>query len=195
MSESKYSQVRCSGGEDEEEDNSGAQNQEISQPLPSHFKKSSAELSSNLMNGNPESSEFDSGLDGEEEIGSLRRMAPLGDEENGSEKLEDAEPIDGDEIPNENEEHGTSNIRSGGRIENGKQRDNVQHRLEESEEIDHVMEEDKTNRDDRKDSHGIFSDERGNDEVIENEEERISEEIEIRKGSSANPNTPLITKG
>ena len=177
MSESKYSQVRCSAGEDEEEDPSGPQNHEANQPMPSHFKKSSAELSSNLMNGNPESSEFDSGMEVEDEVGSLRRMAPFGDDDNG-----------GDEIDTgvANDEAIESEIQT--------------RRLEESEEVGEGLE-GETGRGDGEfnrvgESDTMFEDtERIRDAGAEEEEERISEEIEIRKGSSANPNTPLITKG
>ena len=185
MSESKYSQVRCSGGEDEEEDPSGPQNHESNQPLPSHFKKSSAELSSNLMNGNPESSEFDSGMEGEDEVGSLRRMAPFGDDENGGE-----EGGDGMDDGVGNDKRIESEV--GGR------------RLEESEEVGEELEAEIRREDggfreveeEGRESDRMFEDtERVVDGGVEEEEERISEEIEIRKGSSANPNTPLITKG
>lgn len=177
MSESKYSQVRCSGGEEDDEENSAGLNNEITPPLHSHFKKSSAEHSSNMMNHGAESSEFESGPDGDEGGGSLRRMAPFGDDEadveveshldvddggsegkievvNGEESLPEFEILD------ENKERGAAPGFGRQKIED--------------------VEEETVAEDDR----GFYED-----------DERESEEIEIRKGSSANPNTPLITKG
>lgn len=175
MSESKYSQVRCSGGEDEEEDSSVGLNNEITPPLQSHFKKSSAEHSSNMMNHGAESSEFDSGPDGEEGGDSLRRMAPFGDDEADVEVESHIDVEDGGSEGKTEVVNGEESLPEFEILDEKKeQREGLGRQKIEDAEEEAVVEDDR----------GFYED-----------DERESEEIEIRKGSSANPNTPLITKG